>query len=372
MKNTGIYIHIPFCKNKCAYCDFNSFAGMEDCISPYFSALNREISSSSAKINSAIDTIYFGGGTPSFVDPSFIKQTLDTVFSCYNVSDDAEISLECNPGTIDFEGLALLKNSKINRLSIGLQSTDDALLKALGRIHNEKDFEECLRNARRAGFDNISIDLMYGLPNQTLAHWQKTLSDAIGFGIEHISCYCLKIEENTPFAHRKLSLPNDDAVADMYDLCVSALKDAGYERYEISNFAKCGKYSKHNLKYWKNLDFIGFGAGAYSCMNNIRFSNEQNIKEYIRKINSFGSASVEELVQTKHDQMSEFIFLGLRCSEGISLNEFEEKFNCSIFDIYHDVINKYINMGFLICDQSTLRFADKGFFVSNTILSDFV
>ncbi len=372
MKNMGIYIHIPFCKNKCAYCDFNSFAGMEDCISPYFSALNKEITASSAGISSVIDTIYFGGGTPSFVDPSFIKQTLATVFSCYNVSDNAEITIECNPGTIGFEGLKQLKDAGVNRLSIGLQSTDAALLKALGRIHSVKDFEECLHNARRAGFDNISIDLMYGLPGQTLSHWHKTLSDAISFGVEHISCYCLKIEENTPFARCTLSLPDDDTVADMYDLCVSALHDADYDRYEISNFAKNRKYSMHNLKYWKTSDFRGFGAGAYSYMNNTRFSNAQNVREYIKKINSFGSAVVEKLSQTKKDQMSEFIFLGLRCTAGISLKDFEEKFNCSIFDIYHDVINKYVNMGFLIYDTTSLRFADKGFFVSNSILSDFV
>ncbi len=372
MKNTGIYIHIPFCKSKCAYCDFNSYAGLEDCISPYFSALNKEISLASKETDSVIDTIYFGGGTPSFVAPSFIQKTLDTVFSCYNVSSNAEISIECNPKTIDLDGLRLLKSSQANRLSIGLQSTDDAFLRTLGRIHNVNDFEDCLTNARRAGFDNISIDLMYGLPEQTISHWQKTLEDATSFGAQHISCYCLKIEENTPFARCNLSLPDDDTVADMYDVCVSYLKSHGYERYEISNFAKEKMYSKHNLKYWKCEDFRGFGAGAYSYINNIRFSNERLVNEYIKKINETGSAITETIKSSLADQISEFIFLGLRCESGISLPEFEQNFNCSIFDIYPDVINKYVNAGFLICDKSTLRFSDKGFFVSNSILSDFV
>lgn len=372
MKNTGIYIHVPFCKGKCGYCDFNSYAGLEDCIFPYFSALNKEITMASKETDSVIDTIYFGGGTPSFVDPSLIQKTLDTIFSHYNVSENAEISMECNPKTIDLSGLSLLKSSGVNRLSIGLQSTDDALLRTLGRIHNSQDFEDCLNNARRADFDNISLDLMYGLPDQTISHWQKTLEDAICFDVQHISCYCLKIEENTPFANLGLSLPDDDTVADMYDLCVLHLKNHGYERYEISNFAKSKMYSRHNLKYWRCEDFRGFGAGAYSCINNTRFSNERSVHEYIKKIDESGCAVIETIRTSAADRMSEFIFLGLRCADGISLPEFHKKFNCSIFDIYQDVINKYINAGFLICDKFSLRFSDKGFFVSNFILADFV
>ncbi len=372
MKNTGIYIHIPFCKSKCGYCDFNSYAGMEDCVAPYFSALNKEISLYLKQDNFKIETIYFGGGTPTCVDTKYIEQTLENIFSSYNVCPDAEITAECNPGTINLAGLTSLRCAGINRLSIGLQSTDDIFLKKLGRIHSEKDFEDCLKNARLAGFDNISLDLMYGLPDQTLAHWSSTLEKALTFGAEHISCYLLKIEENTPFASQNLSIPDDDTVSDMYDLGVAMLKNAGYERYEISNFAKDKKYSKHNLKYWKCDDFLGFGAGAYSCTNSKRFSNERCINTYIEKINTLGSAVVETIPESKADQMCEFVFLGLRCAGGISLHEFEKRFKCNIFDVYGNTIQKYVNLGFLILEENTLRFADKSFFVSNTILSDFV
>ena len=372
MKNTGIYIHIPFCKSKCNYCDFNSYARMNEYIAPYFSALNGEIGINSDKIKTGVDTVYIGGGTPTSVNTEYICRVMEKVFSSYNISDHAEITAECNPGTIGYEGLKALRDSGINRLSIGLQSTDDKLLKALGRIHTFDDFKRCFGDARRAGFDNISLDLMYGLPKQSLEIWKNTLEKAVEFDCEHISAYSLNVEEGTPFAKMQLHLPDDDTVADMYEECVDFLGKSGYKRYEISNFAKLGRESRHNLKYWRCEDFIGFGAGAYSCIGNERFSNCCSIGDYIKGIEENGIAIQDRIPLTKEDKMSEFVFLGLRCTEGISTEEFKNRFGCGIFDVYGEQIEKYIKMGFLIYNEERIYFADTVFFVSNSILADFV
>lgn len=372
MKNTGIYIHIPFCKSKCNYCDFNSYAGMNEYKNPYFSALNKEIELWKDKKSALIDTVYIGGGTPTSVNTEHICDVMKKVFSSYKILPGAEITVECNPGTIGYDGLKALRESGINRLSIGLQSTDDKMLKTLGRIHTFADFKRCFEDARHAGFDNISLDLMYGLPGQTMEIWEKTLEDAMQFDCEHISCYSLKVEEGTPFAEMELNLPDDDTVADMYEECVRFLEQKGYGRYEISNFAKPDYESKHNLKYWKCDDFIGFGAGAYSCIGNERFSNCCPIGEYINNIEEKETAVCDRIPLTKLNKMSEFVFLGLRCTKGISAEEFENRFGYSIYDIYGEIIEKYIKMGFLICEKNRIRFADKAFFVSNTILAEFV
>ncbi len=344
---------------------------MDDSISPYFFALNEEISMASLN-ESVIDTIYFGGGTPTCVDLTLIEKTLKHIFSEFNISDNAEITIECNPGTIDLAGLRLLKECGFNRLSIGLQSTNNALLKILGRIHTVQDFEECLKSARLVGFDNISLDLMYGLPNQTLSAWNETLTTALSYDVQHISCYALKIEEGTPFASKKLVLPDDDEIADMYNSCVEKLKASGYNRYEISNFAKSNYQSRHNLKYWRCEDFRGFGAGAFSCVENKRFSNETCVATYIEKINNKQTVVTFNHNQTENDLLSEFVFLGLRCADGISVEDFNSRFKKDIFDVFEKPLKKYISMGFLKYENGKIFFTDKSFFVSNTILSDFV
>lgn len=373
MKKTGIYIHIPFCRSKCGYCDFNSYAGMEECISPYFCALNREIELTAEKYkNITVDTIYFGGGTPTLAGSKHLAPTLEKLFSSYNICSDAEITAECNPGTVDFDELKRLRNCGINRLSIGLQSVSDRELKMLGRIHTYSDFVECFNNARRAGFDNLSLDLMYGLPDQTTAGWTNTLNTAAALGCEHISCYSLKIEDGTPFSKRKLNLPDDDTVADMYEICFDTLNKHGYKRYEISNFAKDGKYSRHNLKYWRCDDFLGLGAGAFSCMDGERFSNALNFHDYIHCINESQNAVIDKTTLSENDKIEEFVFLGLRCARGISLSEFENRFGKSIFDIYGGVIQKYQKLGYMHLSDNRLSLTGKAFFVSNTILSDFI
>ncbi len=370
--NTGLYIHIPFCKSKCKYCDFNSYANMEKYTALYFSALIKEAEHYAKANPTVFDTVYFGGGTPTSVDVDLLCDSINTLCSLMKIHPDAEICAECNPGTIDFEGLKKLRLSGINRLSIGLQTTDDEKLKVLGRIHTFSDFKTCFENARRAGFDNISIDLMYGLPDMTLEDWSDTLDTVCSFGAEHISCYSLKIEDGTPFAKMQLNLPDDDLSADMYQLALEKLNRFEYSRYEISNFAKPGRESLHNLKYWHCDDFLGLGAGSYSCIGNRRFSNVSGLCEYIDAINSCGTAIEWNTEETVSDKMSEFMFLGLRCSGGVSDSEFKTRFGCSFTEVFGKPIKKYTDWGFLILEGDCLKFSDKGFFVSNTILADFV
>ena len=371
MKTLGLYIHVPFCKSKCGYCDFNSYAGKEQRAEAYFSALKKEIKAASED-DVAVDTIYFGGGTPTFVSPRYIAETIETAKEYFEQSSNVEITVECNPGTIDFKGLKELRSAGVNRLSIGLQSADNGCLGALGRIHSFEDFLQCFDAARRAGFENISLDLMYGLPEQTMKEWMHTLSCAVEVGAEHISCYSLKIEEGTPFAKKELQLPDDDAVADMYDACVEFLRREGYARYEISNFSKPGFESRHNLKYWECKDFLGFGAGAFSSVKGVRFSNVAEIEEYINCVERYGKARASEQALSDFDKMSEFVFLGLRLRDGISEEEFQKRFNLNIDEIFGKQIEKYTKMGFLVRRKGKICFSEKGFFVSNTILADFV
>lgn len=372
MKTLGLYIHIPFCKSKCGYCDFNSYAGKEGLVEPYFDTLNLEIELISKKYTGTVDTIYFGGGTPTAVEPEYICKTIDTIRNNFERCSNIEITTECNPGTVDYKELCELSDGGINRLSIGLQSADNGCLKALGRIHTFEDFDKCFHNARKAGFNNISLDLMYGLPDQTMDNWTETLKSAIQFKPEHISAYALKIEEGTPFANANLKLPDDDLVADMYQQTVQILGGEGYNRYEISNFAKSGFESRHNLKYWKCDDFLGFGAGAFSCAMGVRFSNALDIEEYIDSIKKKESAVVYSEELSDFDKMSEFVFLGLRLENGISEKEFENRFRLNIDEIFGKQIDQYTKTDFLIRENGRIRFSDKGFFVSNIILADFV
>ena len=372
MKTLGLYIHIPFCKSKCGYCDFNSYAGKEELIEPYFDALNKEIKLMAKTYKGTVDTIYFGGGTPTSVNPELICQVLENIKENFEQCSNIEITSECNPGTIGFNGLCELFNGGINRLSIGLQSADNGCLKTLGRIHTIEDFDNCFNNARKAGFNNISLDLMYGLPNQTMDNWTETLNSVIKFNPEHISAYALKIEEGTPFANANLNLPDDDLVADMYEYAAQFLSSQGHNRYEISNFAKDGFESRHNLKYWQCNDFLGFGAGAFSCADGFRFSNALDIEEYIDCIRNKKSAVVYREELSDFDKMSEFVFLGLRLENGISEKKFHNRFNLNIDEVFGSQIEKYTKTHFLIRENGQIRFSDKGFFVSNIILADFV
>lgn len=374
----GIYVHIPFCKQKCKYCDFNSYPGIADMSSSYVDALMHEIRSCSQS-GRTVDTIYIGGGTPTFIDDKYIAEIMNVIDLCYNISKDAEITVECNPGTADFEKLTRLKNFGINRLSIGCQSSNDNILKYIGRIHTYAEFVECFVSARRAGFDNISVDLMFGLPLQNSDIWLDTLQKVTALNPEHISAYSLKIEEKTPFysmlENNELIVPNDDQNRDMYDKAVQYLNGNGYRRYEISNFSKPGYESKHNLKYWQCKDYIGFGAGAYSCIDGKRFSNEYNIHRYISATEKNGTAEIKDktIDCSENDFMSEFMFLGLRLDSGVSKEDFKNRFGRSVYDVFSLPLKKHTDKTKTITDNGThIKIKPEYMYVSNIIMSDFI
>ncbi len=367
----GIYIHIPFCAAKCNYCDFNSRVAPDSLKTEYIDALCKEIESFAEGVDT-VDTIYFGGGTPTILEPEQLIRVLDAVRHRFSVDENCEITTECNPATIGYDGFAALKRAGFNRISVGVQSADDEQLKALGRIHNFGDAKKCVADAKRAGFENVSLDLMFGIPNQVLESWEKTLRSAIELNPQHISCYALKIEDGTPFASMKLDVADDEQSREMYEKCVEILRESGYSRYEISNFARGGFESRHNQKYWKCENFIGFGAGAYSCYMGERYSNIYDVKAYIECALKGECAVADRIVLDKDDMMSEFVFLGLRLDEGISKKEFKERFKADIYDIFKEQIDKNIKRGTIIQNGDRLQISPDFIYVSNAILSDFV
>ncbi len=366
----GIYVHIPFCKAKCLYCDFNSYAGLEPLHDNYIEAICNEIKLS--KNQCEVDTLYIGGGTPTVLNADFLLRIISCIRDNFQITSDCEITVECNPATMDKEGFSKLINAGVNRLSIGLQSAKQSELTRLGRIHTFHDFAICFENARLAGFKNISLDLMYGLPQQTVEGWLETLKTALSFRPEHISCYALKLEEGTPLFIEKPVLPDDDIVRECYDLCIDYLSSQGYRQYEISNFSVPGKESRHNSKYWKCEDFLGFGAGAYSCFNNRRFDNIKDVSEYCARLGCGQSVISEDIPLSFEDRMSEFCFLGLRMNEGISIREFFQRFERDIIDVYGDAIEKNLRRGTLLRFDDRLYIPKEWLYVSNSILIDFI
>ena len=361
----GIYIHIPFCRHKCNYCDFNSRVSEEYEIACYIDALCGEIEAFEA---CEIDTVYFGGGTPTMLKAEQIIRVLETVKKHFWITNDCEISIECNPATMGEEGFLKLRNAGFNRLSVGMQSADNEQLKILGRIHSFEDTKKCIEDAKKAGFDNISVDLMFGLPNQDKESFIQSVSAAIALNTNHISCYALKIEEGTPFYDMDLKIADDDQSFEMYEECVKLLKENGFTRYEISNFAKEGYESRHNKKYWLCNDFAGFGAGAYSCINGVRYSNITDVQKYIEATDK----TAEKIRVSKEDMMSEFVFLGLRLGDGISVTEFSDRFSEDIFDVFKDAINKNLARGTLVRERDRIKIPEKYMYVSNSIMVDFV
>ncbi len=366
----GIYVHIPFCKAKCLYCDFNSFAGLENLHSLYIQALCKEMENK--KCQCEVDSLYIGGGTPTVLNPNDLIQILSCIDKNFLITKDCEITVECNPATIELDGLKKLRAAGVNRLSIGLQSANDKELARLGRIHTFEDFSVCFANARKAGFSNISLDLMYGLPKQEFSGWVDTLDKAVSFHPEHISCYALKLEEGTPLFEQNTILPDDDMVREYYDFCMDYLASKGFWHYEISNFSIPGKESRHNCKYWKCDDFLGFGAGAYSCFQNHRYNNIKDVSVYCEKINHGESIIAEDIFLTPEDRMSEFCFLGLRMNCGISMTEFKQRFDMDIMKVYGDAIRKNLKRGTLRRLDDRLFIPREWLYVSNTILLDFI
>ncbi|MFD3157595.1 radical SAM family heme chaperone HemW [Haloimpatiens sp. FM7330] len=370
-EGVSLYIHIPFCKQKCLYCDFPSFSGKENLMVRYAKALSKEIN----KINRKVRTIFIGGGTPTYLCLEaweIIKKSLDNL----DKDKDIEFTVEGNPGTFKEEKLEFLKQIGVNRLSIGLQAWQNQLLKKLGRIHTREDFEQSFYMARKCGFKNINVDLMFGLPDQTLNQWIETLNNVMDMKPEHLSCYSLIIEEGTPFYKMyngdKLKVPSEELERNMYEKTISILEENEYYQYEISNFSKRNKECKHNLTYWDLEDYIGCGAGAHSYIDGIRYRNEINIEKYIDKINENEIASVENHKNIVKDDMEEFMFMGLRKIKGISIKEFERRFETNIYSVYGDVIYKYKNLNLLNEREGHIALSKKGIQVSNTIMSEFI
>lgn len=376
MDKISLYIHIPFCAQKCLYCDFPSFARKDHLRKAYIEALNKEIISLREKHNNLeINTIFIGGGTPSVLEADELECLLKEVAKL-NMAKYIEYSMECNPGNLTEEKLEVMKKYGVNRISMGLQAKQDNLLKGLGRIHNYKTFKENFLLAKKVGFNNINVDLMFGLPNQRLNEWEETLREIISLEPAHISAYSLIIEEGTAFynlyENDKLKLPTEEEERKMYHLAKKILEENGFNQYEISNYAKEGKECRHNLAYWNMDNWIGVGSAAASYINGKRIKNISSVEEYINSINEKGEAVEEIINNSKNDNMEEFMFMGLRKINGIDENEFKKRFSMNINDVYGEILNKYIDEGLLIRESGRIFLSEKGIEISNVIMADFL
>lgn len=364
----GLYIHIPFCKAKCAYCDFYSLAHSEEKMDAYMAALLRHLEEVAPRAaGMQVDTVYFGGGTPSYLGAARLCRILQTVLRRYDVARDAEITLEANPDSAgDWKELRRLRRAGFNRLSLGVQSTDDALLRRIGRIHTYEQVQQAVTAARKAKFTDLSLDLIYGLPGQTMEGWQRTLADAVALGPEHLSCYGLKLEEGTPLWQQRqtLTLPDDDAQADMYLYTVAALGEMGYEQYEISNFAKSGKESRHNLKYWRMEEYAGFGPGAHSDFGGVRYGYVRDIDSYIAGRLVLSESETDSTLARDY----EYVMLSLRTAAGIDRQTFEKRYR-QRFQPMEALFEQYEKAGLASRTEGGWRLTPKGFLVSNSIIA---
>lgn len=366
-----LYIHIPFCVRKCAYCDFLSASGSEEAKASYTEALLREIEAVKTE-KREVSSIFVGGGTPSALSPSLMGDIFEKIYKSFSVAPDAEITIEANPGTLSKEKLFLYRNVGINRLSLGLQSPEAAELKSLGRIHTYEEFLESFSLAREAGFQNINVDLMCALPDQTYEGWIRNLRKVAALHLEHISAYSLIIEEGTPFAKRKLNLPDEDTEYRMYEDTAGILAEYGYEQYEISNYAKKDLACQHNVGYWTRKEYLGLGLGAASLWGNQRFSNTSDFSAYLKDSGSPEKIRENRETLSLEDEMSEFMFLGLRMTEGVSKAEFLESFGTPIESVYGKVLDKYKSVGLLEETEGRIFLTRAGIHVSNGVMAEFL
>lgn len=424
MKSISIYIHIPFCVKKCQYCDFLSAPADSRAQEVYLRALKQEIREQSARYREyEVQTVFIGGGTPTAVPCENLCEVLKTVFTCYRVNPQAEISMEANPGTVTKETLLSYRKAGINRISIGLQSADDVELKLLGRIHTYRDFQQTYRWAQEAGFTNINLDIMSALPGQSVENYKKTLETVLSLKPQHISAYSLIVEEGTPFyekygqeseklqatGEKQPDLPSEEEEREMYALTEKLLAAAGYHRYEISNYALPGRECRHNLVYWKRGNYVGFGLGAASMVENVRFENIREMQEYLAEYAGMPDAepvfaevaqgdkqalsneqefslredthseneqelSIRENVHplSSQEQMEETMFLGLRLTEGVSKAEFHRQFGVSMEQIYGEVIRKNTAKGLLIDEAGYVCLTREGMDLSNYVMAQFL
>lgn len=366
-----IYIHIPFCVRKCAYCDFLSAPGSEEAKASYTEALLREIEAVKTE-KREVSSIFVGGGTPSALSPSLMGDIFEKIHKSFSVAPDAEITIEANPGTLSKEKLFLYRNVGINRLSLGLQSPEAAELKSLGRIHTYEEFLESFSLAREAGFQNINVDLMCALPEQTYEGWVRNLRTVAALHPEHISAYSLIIEEGTPFAKRKLNLPDEDTEYRMYEDTAGILAEYGYEQYEISNYAKKDLVCQHNVGYWTRKEYLGLGLGAASLWGNQRFSNTSDFSLYLNNSGFPEKIRGDRETLSLEAEMSEFMFLGLRMTKGVSKAEFLEGFGVPIESVYGKVLDKYKSVGLLEETEGRIFLTRAGIHVSNGVMAEFL
>lgn len=376
VRNTKIplelYVHIPFCVRKCQYCDFLSGPSDQKTRDAYVDALCREIRSISQKEAYEVVSVFIGGGTPSVLSGEQLCRIMDEIKQAFILSGDAEITMEANPGTVSPEQLKLCHEAGINRISFGLQSTVQQELDMLGRIHTYEEFLQSYHWARKAGFSNINVDLMFAIPGQTCENWKHNLETIAELSPEHISAYSLIIEEGTPFAQKKLILPTEDEEYQMYEDTAEILRKYGFYQYEISNYARDGFECRHNKGYWQRTEYLGAGLGAASLFRGKRFSNTRDMQTYLA--DSTEPEKIREDVTTlsRNNEIEEFMFLGLRMTEGISERQFERNFGCRIEDIYGSVLAKYKEMDLLEHTGEFWRFTRKGIHVSNPVLADFL
>ncbi len=371
-KPLELYVHIPFCVKKCDYCDFLSGYADRERQESYIRALLAEIAGIPADPGREVISVFIGGGTPSVMDAAWIGEILDALNDKFVISPEAEMTMEANPGTLTREKLGLYRAHGINRLSIGLQSPKDEELKILGRIHTYQEFLKSYTMAREAGFSNINIDLMCAIPGQTYEGWIENLCIAAQLSPEHISAYSLIIEEGTPFAEKELALPDEETEYRMYEDTAAVLAEYGYRQYEISNYAKEGFACRHNIGYWKRTEYLGLGLGAASLYEGLRFANTGNMEEYLTGSRDAACIRRDILHLSEREQMEEFMFLGLRMTEGICEQEFQKQFGRLLPEIYGTILEKYENMGFLERKAGFWRFTRAGIHVSNQILADFL
>lgn len=377
MDNIGLYIHIPFCRQKCLYCDFPSFAGKANMMQAYVNALTAEIKSRRREYSKKkVVSIFFGGGTPTALETPMLEQLMQAVLESWDIAEDAEITTEANPGTLDGEMAAALKKMGFNRLSMGVQAWQNGLLQELGRIHTIEGFLENYQAVRKAGFENVNVDLMFALPNQTMEDWQETVKNITALQPEHISAYSLIIEEGTPFFDRYekglLEPASEELDREMYRWAVDYLEEKGYEQYEISNFAKKGRQSRHNRIYWQAEEYLGLGLGAHSYMEGKRFHNTYDLQTYIKAKGDTSLLKEEIEVITEEDALAEFMFLGLRLTEGVSFDRFRTRFGRELYEIYGTQVRELVEAGLLAEDATGIRLTRRGIDVSNVAFEKFL
>ena len=367
---SSIYIHIPFCATKCYYCAFNTYTFHKEEAQVYLTALRTEMELYVAETD-PLQTLFIGGGTPSILSVDALERLFADIHRHFQITPDAEITIECNPGTVDSEKLKVMRDNGVNRLSFGLQAVQDETLKQLGRIHTVAEFLQSYRLAREAGFENINIDLIFALPDQTLKAWCHTLNEVISLEPDHISAYNLVMEEATPFYEwwqaGELHLPTEDTEADMFQYTIDTLRAHGYEHYEICNFAKPHHFARHNLVYWNNQSCIGLGAGACGYVNGVRYTNVRGIASYIDKLSQRHKPIADTERMTGHAEKAETLMLALRKREGISLDVYQDRFGEQIEVAFGSILKKWRDLQLLERTDTHLRLTDRGLFLANEV-----